>query len=117
MITIHLNDLRFYAFHGVYEEEKILGNEFVINAFVAFDEAQNIISSIQDTINYTSVYNIIKAVMSIPTSLLETVIMAIGNEIYNHFKFINYIKISIVKLHPPIEGIEGSVGVIWEKQF
>ena len=41
MITIELNDLEFYAYHGVYDEEKEKGNTFIVNLEVTgeFDEA------------------------------------------------------------------------------
>ena len=34
MITIHLHHLIFFACHGLHEEEKILGNEYEVNAEV-----------------------------------------------------------------------------------
>ncbi len=116
MITIHLNHIHFHAFHGLYEEEKILGNDYIIDASVHFKE-KDLITSIDKTINYVSIYNIIKTRMEIPALLLETVVMDIGSEIYKHFPNIGSVKISIKKMHPPIAGIEGYVGVTWEKQF
>ena len=117
MITIHLNDLKFHSFHGLYEEEKILGNDFIINASVDFREELTIITSINDTINYINIYNIIEQRMEMPTPLLETVIMEMGNEIRKQFQQINSIKISIFKMHPPVKGMQGNVGVTWQKQF
>ncbi|MCO6477363.1 MAG: dihydroneopterin aldolase [Phaeodactylibacter sp.] len=34
MATIALEGMRFFAYHGYYEEEQILGNEFVVDIFV-----------------------------------------------------------------------------------
>jgi 7,8-dihydroneopterin aldolase/epimerase/oxygenase len=117
MITVHLYNLLFNSFHGIHEEEKILGNEYIINASVEFHEEKNVITSIQDTINYEDIYNIIKERMSEPSPLLETVVMEIGNEIHNEFPQIRSINISLQKMHPPIEGIRGSAGVNWQRQF
>ena len=117
MVTVHLHDLRFNAFHGVHEEERLLGNEYVIDASVEFHEDLQVINSINDTINYADIYNIIRERMNVPTPLLETVVMEIGNEIHNEFPQVRSINISIKKLHPPIEGIRGSAGVHWQKQF
>jgi len=55
--------------------------------------------------------------MSIPTPLLETIVMEIGNQIHAEYPLLKAIQISIKKLHPPIEGIQGAAGVTWEKQF
>jgi dihydroneopterin aldolase len=62
-------------------------------------------------------YEIIKKRMSIPTPLLETIVMEIGNQIHAEYPLLKAIQISIKKLHPPIEGIQGAAGVTWEKQF
>lgn len=117
MITVKLQDLHFNAFHGVHEEERILGNDYVIDVSVEFHEEQPVIISIHNTINYTDLYNIIRERMSVPTPLLETVVMEIGNEIHNEFPEVRSINISIRKMHPPIEGMQGIAGVNWQKQF
>ena len=117
MITVNLHNLQFNSFHGIHEEEKILGNDYVIDASVEFHEDLEVITSIQDTINYADLYNLIRKRMSIPTPLLETVVMEIGNEIHSEFPQIRSINISIKKMFPPIEGIRGTVGVNWQKQF
>jgi 7,8-dihydroneopterin aldolase/epimerase/oxygenase len=117
MIQVHLNDLHFHAFHGIQPEEKILGNEYIVNVTVGFHEAADVIYSINDTVNYADLYNIIHERMSAPTPLLETVIMEIGNEIHREFPELCSIDISIKKLHPPVEGIIGNAGVTWHREF
>lgn len=117
MITVYLNNLLFHASHGIHEEEKLLGNDYVVDAFVEFHEEHQVINSIYQTINYVDLYNIIKEKMGEPTPLLETVVMEIGNEIHNEFPQLRSINISIKKMNPPIEGIQGSAGVNWQRQF
>lgn len=117
MITIHLHNLTFYSFHGVHEEERILGNEYEVNADVQFHEEQTQIDSLSETINYVSLYEIIRKRMEIPTHLLETIVMGIGNSIHEKFNYVSLINISLKKNHPPIEGIDGTVGVSWHKEF
>jgi dihydroneopterin aldolase len=117
MITIHLHNLKFYSFHGVHEEERILGNEYEVNADVQFHEENAEINSLLQTINYADIFEIIKKRMHIPAALLETVAMNIGNSIYEKYEYVRSIRISLKKIHPPIEGIEGSVSVTWHKEF
>ncbi len=117
MITIHLYNLKFYSYHGVQEEEKLLGNEYEVNAEVQFHEEHEIINSLSQTINYVEIFEIIKERMLIPSKLLETVVMDIGNTIHEKYDYVRRINISLKKTHPPIEGIEGSVGVSWHKEF
>ena len=117
MITIHLYNLKFYAFHGVHEEEKLLGNEYEVNAEVQFHDEHEKIDSISQTINYVDLFEIIKKRMLIPSALLETVVMDIGNSIYENNNNVRHINISLKKNHPPIEGITGAVAVSWHKEF
>ncbi len=117
MIKVQLHNLQFNSFHGIHEEEKILGNSYVVDASVEFHEETDVINSISETINYAEIYKIIKLRMDIPTPLLETVIMEAGNSIHNRYPGLRSINISIKKMHPPIEGIEGSAIVSWHKEF
>ncbi|MEO6705841.1 MAG: dihydroneopterin aldolase [Ginsengibacter sp.] len=117
MITIHLDHLLFNAFHGIHEEEKVLGNEYVVDCSVSFNERTDVIEHIYDTINYEAVYEIIQKRMSVATPLLETVVMEIGREVSRTYPELNSIDVSIKKLYPPIEGMQGASGVTWHKNF
>lgn len=117
MITVQLHGLLFTAYHGVHEEEKILGNEYIVDCSVGFYENTPVIYEINDTVNYAAIYDIIKKRMAIPTRLLETVVMEIGNEIILNNRDLKSVEISVKKLYPLIEGLRGSVGVSWNKKF
>ncbi len=117
MITVQLHNLLFNAFHGIHQEEKILGNEYIVDAALEFHERNEVIEHIDETINYATVYNIIKNRMLIPTPLLETVVMKTGNEIHQKFPDLKSISISIKKMNPPIEGMRGFAQVRWHKEF
>jgi len=116
MITLHLHNLNFFSFHGLYEEEKILGNEYEVNADVMFDE-KKIITGINETINYAKIFEVIKQRMDIPTALLETVAQDLAQQIQAIDPRIKTISISIVKKHPPLSNIQGSVGVSYKTEF
>ena len=117
MITIHLQNLNFYSFHGVHDEEGIIGNDYIVNADVQFHEEEPNIRSLAATINYADVFEIINARMQVPTPLLETVVMEIGNAIYERYNYVRYIHVSLTKVHPPIVSIRGAVAVSWHKEF
>lgn len=117
MVQVQLRNLLFRAFHGIHEEEKILGNEYSVEATLQFHEKSEIIEHIKDTIDYSKVYDIIKMRMEIPTPLLETVVMHAGNDIHRHFPELKTISISIKKLNLPIENVQGFAEVSWHKEF
>ncbi len=116
MLTIHLQNLKFFAYHGHHEEERILGNEYEVDAIVQFQEHSQI-SHLDETINYTPLYKIIKDRMQIPSHLLEPLAIDIGTTMKNEFLQIQVISIKITKMHPPISGFQGSVAVTWHKEF
>jgi dihydroneopterin aldolase len=75
MITIELNDLEFYAYHGVYEEEKEKGNTFHVNLSVTgtFDQAI-IDDNLDGTIDYEELFALVQQEMEVPSNLLEHVV-------------------------------------------
>ncbi len=117
MIFIHLNHLEFFGYHGILPEEKILGGNFVVDAEIGFNEQEDVIHSIKHTIDYGDIFTIIQKRMSNPTPLLEEIVMDIGVIIKQQFDQVASVSISLKKLHPPITGLQGSVGVTWKKDY
>ncbi|MBS1735113.1 MAG: dihydroneopterin aldolase [Bacteroidetes bacterium] len=117
MIYIHLDKLLFHAFHGIHDEEKVLGNQFEVNCKIGFHEKESIITHIDDTLDYSSLYNLIQNEMNIPTLLLETVAMRIGHSACIAFPDIKNIEVTIKKLSLPMAGFQGAAGVTWYKEF
>ncbi len=110
MLSINLNDLRFYSYHGLYEHERINGNSFIVNASIKYIP-DGLIVAINQTIDYVSIYELIKQRMDIATPLLETIVMEMANEILNQYQQVIEVEISLTKEKPPITHFEGSVGV------
>lgn len=117
MISVELNGLSFQAYHGILQEEKVLGNTYQVDCNVQVFEGPEIIRHIDHTIDYTKVYNIIKKWMAVATPLLETVCMEIGKEIQEKFPDVKFISVTIKKMHPPIEGFTGHTAVTWHKEY
>jgi dihydroneopterin aldolase len=116
MYTVHLHQLEFYAYHGIHEEEAIIGNKFEVEVNIDFDSA-NSITDISQTINYVTVYNVIKEEMARPQKLIETLCETIAERIHQLDSRISSIQISIFKLGAPIPSFKGSVGVTLKKNF
>lgn len=114
MLTIHLNNLKFNAKHGLYKEETILGNEYEIDIAITHVEVKEDIVEISQTINYVQVYELIANRMKQPTPLLETLAQDICKLILQNFSLANRVQIKINKLSPPISSFIGSVAVSFE---
>ncbi len=111
MLQIHLKKLIFFAHHGIFSEEKKLGNYFEVNIDIWHQPNALPVLHMKDTIDYVSVYELVKQRMAKPTPLLETVVTEIAQSILAQFSLANKIVISIDKLYPPIPNFEGKVGV------
>lgn len=114
MLTIQLLHLPFYAYHGVYEEEKKLGGEYEVTALIRYTETKMPVLHITETIDYVSVYNLIKQHMQQPRALLETIATTLATDIFSSFAEAEEVSIEIIKKHPPVPNFEGSVGVKWK---
>ncbi len=114
-LTIRLINVHFFAFHGLYPEERQNGNHFLLDIAIEYTPNDRV-NSIEQTIDYVTVFQIAKARMDIPTPLLETVVMDICEEIFLQFQAVDAVSIHLSKQNPPIEQFQGHVGVQYNKK-
>lgn len=117
LLTISVNKLRFYAYHGLYAEEKNIGTEFEVNLSVLYSPDTVIINDIEATVNYVALYELVKTEMQKPRELLETFLMEVTEHIHVAFPQVKKVEIDATKLNPPIPKFIGTVGVKYEKEF
>jgi 7,8-dihydroneopterin aldolase/epimerase/oxygenase len=117
MVTIHLKNVILPGYHGWYAEEREKGNNFEINLDVVFEDKGYGFELLEHTISYESLFNIVKSQMETATPLLEKVAMKIIGAIRNAYPAVVEISLSIFKLNPPIEGLEGKVGITICEKF
>jgi dihydroneopterin aldolase len=116
-MTIELKGLRFFAEHGMYAEERKVGNQFEIDLEVACKVPKHVITSMEETVNYVEIYRIVEERFSEYKNLLETCAMEICEALHEHFSEIKRVSISIKKINPPITNFTGSVGVSYSTKF
>ncbi len=115
-LQIHLKNLHFFSFHGIYHEEKVCGNQFEVNITIDYTPNDLPITHISQTINYVNVFSMIEKKMAIPTELLETIAQTFSTEILQQFPLADKVFISIDKMNPPIKNIDGRVGISYTLQ-
>ena len=99
---IFLRQLRFHAFHGVLDQERRVGNDYVINVVAECDFAHAMqTDELEDTVNYAEIYRVVKEEMAFPSKLLEHVAGRIGERLFNEFPSLQSLDISIMKVNPP----------------
>ncbi|MDR2118100.1 MAG: dihydroneopterin aldolase [Tannerellaceae bacterium] len=115
---IMLRDMKFYAFHGVSPQERCVGNDFLVNLTLTAPLEKAISEDgIHATINYATVYSLVKKEMNTPSKLLEHAAGRILRSLKNHFPSITEIELSLAKLNPPIAGDIHSASVILKETF
>jgi dihydroneopterin aldolase len=112
MVEINLTNAEFFAYHGYYPEEQLLGGRFLVDIAVSF-VPQNILSDdeLANTVNYEQLYVIACEEMKHTRKLIETVAQAIFDEIKTRFPFLKHIKVSVKKMAPPLKGKVDHSGV------
>lgn len=115
-ITITISKARFHAYHGLYADEKKTGNEFEVDLAVSIDVGQPI-TDLSETVNYASLYEVLKREMQTPRELLETFAMELARIIHATFTDVRKVEISLTKLQAPIAKFSGTVGVKYCKEY
>jgi 7,8-dihydroneopterin aldolase/epimerase/oxygenase len=115
-MIIYLSNLSFYCYHGLYEEEKIVGGEYVVDVEMSIAPPAQTIQSISETVNYVAAYERVKNRMMQPTPLLETIVMELCDQLLDLSSLIRSVSVSIKKLALPIEGFQGHTAVKWTKE-
>jgi len=116
IMTIQLNNVEFYGYHGLYKEELKLGNTFIVNLSIEFIPVVTKINEIKETIDYVVVYNLVKERMLTPTLLLETVVEDIATSIFENFHIAQKVKIEIAKKKVFINSLNGNMSVSLTKK-
>ena len=71
---IRLNKVRFYAYHGVMEQEQRVGGWYLLTLTIDYPFAKAMESDdVSDTLNYATVLDVVTREMKIPGRLLEHV--------------------------------------------
>ena len=97
--------MEFFAYHGCFKEEQIIGTKFRVDLFLETDTtlAENS-DDLHDTVNYLAVYQSVKDEMNTKSKLLEHVGRRILNRVLADFPLVKHARIKIRKLNPPLGG-------------
>ena len=115
--TISLRGLRFFADHGIFEEEKRVGNAFGVDIEMDCTAVDGDSISISQTINYAEAFEVVEAAFMEREDILENCALKIARRLKERFALLQGVSISIQKLQPPITRFNGTVGVTYRKRF
>ncbi|HVN59113.1 MAG TPA: dihydroneopterin aldolase [Bacteroidales bacterium] len=112
MGLIRIENMEFYAFHGHYREEQIIGNKFIVDLAIETDmEKPGYSDNLQDAVNYQEVYGVVKKEMEHKSNLLEHIATRILNALFTQVKGIKKATVKVSKMNPVMGGHIGRVSV------
>ena len=116
MGLIEIEGMHFYAYHGHFEAEQIVGNDFIVNLALKTNCNKAAVSDdLTDALNYQAVYTLVQKEMAIKSRLLEHVAKRILDSLFTNFSTIESVKIKVSKMNPPMGGEIEKVSVSLER--
>jgi len=102
---VELVNMEFYAHHGHFKEEQIIGNKFIVNFSAETDViTPGLTDDLKDALNYQELYDLISEEMTITSKLLEHVAGRILARVKITYPQVKWAQVSISKLNPPVGG-------------
>lgn len=91
-----------------------MGASFKVHVEVAYTPKKLPLRHLDETIDYSAIYALVKIVMQDAQPLLETVASTIVRKIFENFLLAEHVFVQIEKLNPPILEFMGEAGVTVE---
>ena len=107
-MTIELVGLAVFGHHGYLEEERRLGQRFLVDLWVDLDEGAATSDRIEETVDYRRLAGLVQDVFGGPSRmLLEGLAGAVADGIMSRFGSIQRVRVRVRKpdvvLEPPVE--------------
>jgi|JI6StandDraft_1071083.scaffolds.fasta_scaffold382855_2 dihydroneopterin aldolase len=102
-VWIGLEGMEFYAYHGVYEEERKIGGKYIVDVLVYTNAVDaELHDDLNGTVNYEQIYKVVEQNMQQPVKLIERLVRKIMDDIRLFVVKEDTIRIKIRKLNPPL---------------
>lgn len=103
MEKITIKGIEVLARHGVFAQERIVGNRFLVDVIIEGDFTEAMTTDdINHTINYAQIVELVKKTMATPSNLIENVAHRIILDIKSSFPTVRHGAVTIHKPEPPI---------------
>lgn len=118
MHKIQVEGINIYAYHGCLVEEAKIGCNYIVDVIMEtdFSEAAKK-DDLSKTIDYVTVYNIVKIQMAIRSKLIEQVGQRIVNELKKQLDGLKSLEVKVTKLNPPMNGNVEKVSIVIKEQY
>ncbi len=94
------------------QQERVIGNDYLVSVSVTCSLGNAVKSdSVDDTINYAAVYELVKEEMAVPSNLVEHVAGRIAQRVLDRFSLADDVTVEVVKVNPPTGAACDGAGV------
>ncbi len=105
MALIEIEGMEFYAFHGHFAVEKVAGNRFIVDLKIEADVSlAGQTDRLEDTLDYSRAYQLVKEEMGKPSDLLENIACRIISRVRSEFPAAEKVWVKVSKMNPPMGG-------------
>ncbi len=112
MGIVRVDNIRLYAYHGCLAEEGLIGSDYRVDVEVDADlQKASLSDDLKDTVDYVTLFQIVKTEMAIRSKLLEHVGKRILDRIFEELPSVLEGSVQISKINPPIGGDVEAVSV------
>ncbi|AIQ44542.1 dienelactone hydrolase [Paenibacillus sp. FSL R7-0273] len=105
MDKMKLHRMEYYGYHGVFEEERKLGQRFYIDLELELDlQAAGQNDDLTQTVNYAEVHYTVKNIVETESfKLIEALAERIASVLLDTYTIINAVTVKVTKPHPPFD--------------
>lgn len=105
MDKMTLTRMEYYGYHGVFEEERKLGQRFYIDLELKLDlQEAGVNDDLTRTVNYAEVHELVKKIVEGRSfKLIEALAECIASEILDTYTVIDELTVKVTKPHPPFD--------------
>jgi dihydroneopterin aldolase len=109
---VFLNELEFYAYHGVPAEERAVGHRYRATISLLVDGNAHVTDEVKDTVDYGEVAKVVEQVSGrSKLNTVERLAQVIAEALLEKFELAHQVNIYLEKRLPPAPVIAESAGV------
>ncbi|WP_181351186.1 dihydroneopterin aldolase [Thalassobacillus sp. CUG 92003] len=113
MDKIHVTQMEFYGYHGLFPEENKLGQRFYVDLELELDlKPASVNDDMNESIDYGEIYQVTRTIVEGEAkNLVETVAERLAEQLLGTFGKLSACKVKVIKPDPPIPGHYDAVAV------
>ena len=112
MYKVFIEDLEFYAYHGVSGEEQKVGHRYVASVVFTVEGKADETDRVQDTVDYGAAADIVQRVAtSTQFTTVERLTREIGEGLLKRFELATQVELEVAKRLPPMPHTANHAGV------